>query len=64
MALVIDIMDGHGLSNKVRHERLPKEKIQCYINCSFHSRTVEDDAVLVANVGTRESTSVYRGEWV
>ena len=35
MALAIDIMDGRGLSNKARHERLPKE---CYISHSFHSR--------------------------
>ena len=34
MALAIDIMDGHGLSNKARRERLPKE---CYISRSFHS---------------------------
>ena len=36
MALAIDIMDGCGLSNKVRRERLPKE---CYITRSFHSRS-------------------------
>ena len=35
MALAIDIMDGHGLSNKAHRERLPKE---CYSSRSFHSR--------------------------
>ena len=34
MALAIDIIDGRGLSNKARRERLPKE---CYISRSFHS---------------------------
>ena len=54
MALAIDIMDGRGLSNKARHERLPKE---CYISRSFYSR------VFMAKLGTRRSASVYRGEW-
>ena len=36
MTLAIDIMDGRGLSNKARRERLPKE---CYISRSFHSRS-------------------------
>ena len=27
MALVIDIMDGRGLSNKARHERQPKKTV-------------------------------------
>ena len=35
MALAIDIMDGRGLSNKMRRERLTKE---CYISRSFLSR--------------------------
>ena len=50
-------MDGRGLSNKARRERLPKE---CYISRSFHSRGV---AVLMAKLGTRRGASVYRGEW-
>ena len=35
MALDIDIMDGRGLSNKARRERLPEEY---YNSRSFHSR--------------------------
>ena len=35
MALTIDIMDGRGLSNKARRERLAKV---CYISRSFHSK--------------------------
>ena len=54
MAVAIDIMDGRGLSNKTRRERLPKE---CYISRSLGI------AVLMANLGARRSASVYRGEW-
>ena len=54
MALAIDIMDGRGLSNKVRRERLPKE---C---CISILRAI---AVLMVKLGAIRSASVYRGEW-
>ena len=57
MALAIDIMDGRGLSNKARRERLPKE---CLLVVHF---IVGGIAVLMAKLGTTWSTSVYRGEW-
>ena len=58
MALAIDIMDGRGLSNKVRCECLPKE---CYISRPFHS--IGGVAVFMTKLGTGRSASVYRGEW-
>ena len=57
MTLAIDIMDEWGLSNKACRERLPKER---YISRSFCSSYA---AASVAKLGTRQSASVYRGEW-
>ena len=57
MALAIDIMDGCGLSNKARHERLPRSAI---LVIHFVEGGI---AVLLAKLGTRRSASVYRGEW-
>ena len=49
MALAIDIMDGRGLSSKLRCERLLKE---CILVVRF---IVGGVAVLMAKLGTRQS---------
>ena len=52
-------MNGRGLSNKACRESLPKEtKAVLYISRSFYI------ARLVWKLGTRQSASMYRGEWV
>ena len=56
MALVIDTMDGHGLSNKARRERLPRKGGAILV--VRYSRKL-----LVWKLGTRRSASVYGGEW-
>ena len=55
-APAIDIMDGCGLSNKARRERLPRSTI---LVVHF---IIGGVAVLMAKLGTTWSVLVYRGE--
>ena len=57
MALAVDIMDGRGLSNKTLMNACPRSAILV-----IHF-IVGGAAVLMAKLGARWSTSVYRGQW-
>lgn len=56
MTIAIDKMDGHALSNKVYHKRLPKKaKVTCSFAHSFHGR-----AIYPLNISNNTSTSIMK----
>ena len=48
MALAINAMDGHSLSNKACHEYLPQEAKIIYISHSFYERNYLNESLSIA----------------
>ena len=60
MALTINIMDGHGLSNKAHYKCLPKETKSCAIRYSFFLKR----GIQILYISSKVEHFSYNGKWV